>query len=125
MTNGEPVPVGDIMDTGLCRNTSAVVCCSRLTAPFERAFVGLGGLSLRADGAGLLNLEDVALGFGDCDLVCDGDLDWIADVVAEVGVDWASGLVLFNCSKRANREDTGFWDISVAVIPAHLEEHSL
>lgn len=125
MTNGEPVPVGDIIDTGLCRSTSGVVCCSRLTAPFERAFVGLGGLSLRADGAGLLNLEDVALGFGDCDLVCDCDLDWMADVVAEVGVDLASGLVLFNCSKRANREDTGFWCRSAAVLSAHLQEDSL
>ena len=108
MTNGDPVPVDDIMDTGLCRSTSGVVCCMRLTAPFGRAFAGLCGRSLRADGAGLLNLEEVDLAFGDCDLVCDCDLDWIADVVAEAGVDLASGLVLFNCSKRANREDTGF-----------------
>lgn len=69
MTSGEPVPVGDIIETGLCRSTSGVVCCSRLTPPFGRAFVGLGGLCLRADGAGLLNLEDVAPEFGDCDLV--------------------------------------------------------
>ena len=89
------------------------------TAPFGRAFVGLAGLSLRNDGAGLLNLDVFARGFGDCDLVCDCDLDWIADWVVEEGVVLGSGLVLFNCSKRANSEDTGFWYLSVAVHPGH------
>lgn len=57
MTNGEPVPVGDIIEIGLCLATSGVVCCSIPTVPFGRAFVGLAGLSLRNDGAGLLNRD--------------------------------------------------------------------
>ena len=83
VTNGEPVPVGDIIDIGLGRGTSGVVCCSMLAAPFGRALVGLAGLSLRNDGAGLLNLDVFACGFGDCELVCDCDLDWTPDWVAE------------------------------------------